>query len=246
MGHAGAGSRALSHTRNESHSEQLRFWPQKLSVMMLVALPFSGHRLPICKLRTQWTSTLYLASTTSQTPRKEGTLCTQWHQLTHSVSDPGSGKDSGGRGISRVLPERRWRTHALSSFSAPVKETLTTQKRLEGGQEGSSRNRPAVPETQVPGFPRGSAHLCSFVLCCNVHICIYANHIFVCLCIWISILFCVCLLLTRFNSNSMCPCICVCPCVFLGIHSSPSDYISYTHLFIPDIYRVPIICYVLS
>ena len=58
---------------------------------------------------------------------------------------------------------------------------------------------------------------------------------------------CLCLLLTRFNPNSMCPCICVCPCVcvFLGIHRSPSDYISYTHLFIPDIYRVPIICYVL-
>lgn len=144
---------------------------------MLVALPFSGRRLPICKLRT----TGHPLCTWPALGRRR-----HWHYLPDTQEGaptdtlwfrPGVRERQWGRGISRVLPERRWRTHALSSFSVPLKETLTTQKRLEGGQEGSSRNWPAVPGTQVPGFPRGSAHLCSFVLCCNVHIYICKSHI---------------------------------------------------------------------
>lgn len=118
--------------------------------------------------------------TTSQTPRKEGTLCTQWHQLTHTGSDPGSGKDSGGRGISRVLPERRWKIHALSSFSAPVKETLTTQKRLEDGKKNL-----AATGRQYLGLRRlGYLGEYTFMSICMMLQCtyIYANRIFVCLC----------------------------------------------------------------
>lgn len=103
MGHVGAGSRALSHTRNQSHSEQLRVWPQKLS--QYDADGFAFLWLQASHLQTENLLDIHSVpgqhwgeggiDTTSQTPRKEGTLFTQWHQLTHTGSDPGSGKDSG-------------------------------------------------------------------------------------------------------------------------------------------------------